>query len=393
MIHSPEAPIFKALLIILTLVVIGIGLVARYLEPRFAPKLKIWLRITAMALILSSLLDIGFTAWRALLELNPYLYGAYMTTSRHGQWVMARVTAVVVLWWLSVAPRAELQRVKRFNLDLYLHSGACLVLGLSSSMTTHAGALGEVLPVVGDLLHLFAMIVWVSAVATLALGKFAPQAGLKISQRVSSLAAWSVGVLMLTGIYQALIKLWSPALLLETQYGVTLTIKIFFYALVLGLAGLNRFYWLPLLERRHQLFPSFQTSTRIELVLLVMVLLSTATLGSTAPPERDVQLVAPVSLTEKKGVWTLTANATTPAIGGLRLEFRIEGETGYKLENEARVDLALSMPSDGMSIRQTPIRRKDGSYFLESRLGMPGEWKILIKVPGASWRIPIRLKD
>jgi putative copper export protein len=393
MIHAPEAPIFKALLLFSSLILVGAGLVARYLEPRFAMRLRLVIRVAASFLILISLTEIGFTAWRALLELSPSLYGAYMTSSRHGQWVMTRVAAVVVLWWLSSSPRVELQRFPRVKFDVWLHSAACLVVGLSLSMTTHVGASGEVLPIIGDVLHLTAMTLWVGSLACLALGKFMPKEGVLLAQRVSSIAACCVGLLTLTGIYQSLIKLWLPALLIETQYGITLTIKLLLYAVVLAFAGINRFYWMPQLTRRPQLFKGFQTATRVELSLLATVLLATATLGSTAPPERDVQLVSLVSVKEIKGVWTLEAKAVTPAIGGLRLEFRITGKDGYKLEPDARVDMNLSMPADGMTIKQNPRRRKDGWYFLDTRLGMPGEWKILIKVPGASWRIPIRFKD
>ncbi|MFN3267168.1 MAG: CopD family protein [Deinococcales bacterium] len=388
MIHSPEAPIFKALLLFCTLCVIGAGLVARYLEPRVAPRLQVFLRLTACLLIVSSLLEAGFTAWRALLELSPGLYGAYLTTSRHGQWVLVRVAVVVLLFWLGTTPRPELQRFK--NADLYLHGAACLLLGLSLSMTTHAGALGEVLPVVGDLMHLAAMTVWLAGVVFLAWSRYASQQHVP---KVSSLAAGAVGVLLLTGAYQSLIKLWNPALLLETQYGVTLVVKLLLFMLVLFFAAINRFFWIPQLKTRPKLFTQFQLTTRLESVLLCAVLLSTATLGSTAPPERDVELVVPVQHEEKIGVWTLKASATTPAIGGLRLEFQILGEPGYTLHADSRVDVSLSMPSDGMNIRQAPTRLPDGSYKLEVRLGMPGEWKIIIQVSGATWRIPIRLRD
>jgi copper resistance protein D len=387
-IHSPESPIFKALVLFCSLALVGAGLVARHLETRSAPRLQNLVRLAAVFLIVSSLVEVGFTAWRALLELSPNLYGAYLTTSRHGQWVLARVAAAVVLFWLGAMPRRELQRFK--NADIYLHSAAGLVLGLSLSMTTHAGSLGEVLPVASDLSHLFAMTIWIGGVAFLALSK---RANIQHIQRVSSLAAVAVGVLTLTGIYQSLIKLWNPALLLETQYGITLVVKLLLFTLVLGLAAANRFYWLPQLERRPKLLAPFKTSVRLELVLLCTVLLSTATLGSTAPPERDVVLVAPIQVKQKIGVWTLEASAITPAIGGLRLEFRIFGETGYSMTQDSRVDVALSMPSDGMTIRQTPTRLPNGSYRLETRLGMPGEWKIIVQVPGATWRIPIRFKD
>ena len=391
MIHAPEAPIFKALLIISSLLLIGTGLVARYLDLRLAKRLKLWIRLAAIALIASSLLDVGFTAYRALLELDPNLYGAYLTSSRHGQWVMARVAAAIVLWWLDTAPRAELQRLPR--LDAWLHAVACFGLGLSLSMTTHVGATNEVLPIAGDLLHFFAMIVWVSSVAFLSFGTFTPKDGVTQTLRVSSIAVWCVGVLTFTGVYQAVLKLWSPALLLETQYGNTMTVKLLLYAIALVLAALNRFFWLPQLTRRAALFIRFQSSVRIELAVLMTIVLATATLGSTAPPERDVQLVAPVALKQTIGVWRLEAMATTPAIGGLRLEFKIIGQDGYKLESDARVDVNLVMAVDGMNIRQQPLRRSNGSYLLESRLGMPGEWKVTIQVPGARWSIPFKVRD
>jgi copper resistance protein D len=91
------------------------------------------------------------------------------------------------------------------------------------------------------------------------LGKFIPKEGVLLTTQVSSIAAWCVGLLTLTGVYQSFIKLWLPALLIETQYGITLTIKLLFYALVLAFAAINRFYWMPQLERRPQVFTGFQT--------------------------------------------------------------------------------------------------------------------------------------
>ncbi len=394
MIHAPEAPVFKALLLISSLLLIGIGIIARHLEPRIATRWHWGIRIGAVILITSSLVDLGFTAWRALLEINPYLYGAYLTNSRHGQWVMVRVVSAVVLWWLSVKPRAELNRLPNANkIDIGLHSLASIALGLSISMTTHSGASNQVLPIFGDLMHLFAMYLWISGVALLAIHRFSPKDGIEKAKLISSVAAWSVAALTLTGVYQSLIKLWSPALLVETQYGATLSIKLFLYALVLGFAAMNRWYWMPQLEKRQNLFVRFQAATRIELALLCTVLLATATLGSTAPPERDVRLIQPIEVEEKQNIWLLKAKGITPAIGGLRLTFQIIPQPGYKLEPDARLDLNLIMPADGMSLRQNPTRKADGTYYFETRLGMPGQWKLLIKIPGAKWEIPFEVTD
>jgi copper resistance protein D len=396
MIHSPEAPFIKMLLLLSCTLLIGTGLVARYIAPRAAGAR--WWRVGFWAggavLILTSLVDVGFTAWRALLELNPQLYGAYLTNSRHGQWVMTRVVGSVALLWLGLTVHPELRRFARAALiDRVLHGLACFAVGLSLSMTTHSGSSGEVLPIAGDLVHLAAMIVWVSAVLFLAFEPLQHREGIPLTKRVSSLAAICVGALTLTGLYQGVIKLWAPALLIETQYGGLLTAKLGLFAVILTLGAANRFLWIPRFERRPQLFGRFQGVLRVEALALIAVLGTTSALGTTAPPERDVQLEAPVAFNQKQGVWTLEGKAETPAIGGVDLEFRIAGAPGYTLTEDARVEVIMLMQSDAMRLPLEIKRDANGVYRTSSRLGMKGDWQLIVRVPGATWRIPMRLRE
>ncbi len=396
MIHSFEAPYIKLLILLSSALLIGAGLVARYIAPRAAGA-RWWRRgfwIGGAVLILTSLVDVGFTAWRALLELNPQLYGAYLTNSRHGQWVMTRVVGAVVLLWLGLETRQDLQKLPRAKLiDRVLNGAACFAVALSISMTTHSGSGGEVLPVAGDLVHLLAMTVWISAVLFLAFQPMQHREGVPLTQRVSSIALICVGALTLTGLYQGALKLWAPALLVETQYGAMLMVKLGLFAVVLMFAAANRFLWIPRFERRPQLFERFQRLLRIEAVALMAVLGATSALGTTAPPERDVKLEAPVTFNQAQGVWTLKGTAVTPAIGGVNLEFEIVGQPGYKLSDDARVDATMLMTTDTMRL-PLEVRRDDtGRYRASSRLGMTGVWQLIIRVPGATWRIPMRLRE
>ena len=110
MIPSLETPIFRFALFAALVLLIGSGAYARYLEPRVAG-VTLFKRLHlfgGLLLIVGSLLDVGFTAARALGELTPYLYGAYLTRTWNGQWVMLRVVVAALLLWLALQPRAEL---------------------------------------------------------------------------------------------------------------------------------------------------------------------------------------------------------------------------------------------------------------------------------------------
>jgi putative copper export protein len=396
MIVSFDAPIFKFLYFASLVLLVGSGLYARYLEPRLA-SVKLFQRLHALGaavLIASSLLDVGFTANRALGELTPYLYGAYLTRTWNGQWVILRVILIALLAWLALRPRDELKLIPKIPpmiVDRVLHVGLTLGVCLTLTMTSHAGSRGELLPIIGDFVHLIAMLVWVSAVLYTAVYRFAtPRDGVNILERVSSVALLSVGALTLTGVYAGLVRLWDPALLSVTQYGQTLVLKVAVVAVAVVLAGINRFQWMPLLRRIPSRLPNFQRFLALEAVVLTGVLMTTSALTTTAPPERGAGLKRVITFEQTQGVWTLKGTANPTALGGVRLEFTITGQPGYTLEPDARVDAALDMSSHGMSaIAMTPRRSSDGTYTAEGFFGMTGDFDAVIRVPGATWRVTL----
>jgi putative copper export protein len=396
MIVSLDAPIFKFLYFASLVLLVGSGAYARYLEPRIA-SVTLFKRLHllgAVLLITSSLLDVGFTANRALGELSPYLYGAYLTRTWNGQWVILRVVLTALLAWLALQPRPELSLIPRVPpriVDGVLHGALCIVLCVTLSMTSHVGSRGELLPIIGDLIHLLAMLVWVSAVFFTALHRFAsPRDGVNALERVSVVAALSVAALSLTGLYAGLVRLWAPELLSITQYGQTLVLKLAIVGVALVLAAINRFQWMPLLRRLPSRFPGFQRLLALEALALTAVLMSTSALTTTAPPERGAGLKQVITFKQTQGVWTLAGTANPTALGGVRLDFRITGQLGYTLEPDARVDVALDMSSHGMSaIKLNANRSSDGRYIADGFFGMTGDFDAVIRVPGATWRVTL----
>ena len=392
MIPSLETPIFRFALFAALVLLIGSGAYARYLEPRVAG-VTLFKRLNlfgGLLLIVGSLLDVGFTAARALGELTPYLYGAYLTRTWNGQWVMLRVVVAALLLWLALQPRAELKlipRVSPVTLDRVLHATLAGLLMLTLSMTSHVGSRGEVLPIIGDWLHLLAMLTWVSAIFYTALHKFpAPRDGVNVLERVSSLGVLAVGLLSLTGVYASLVRLWAPELLSVTQYGQTLVLKIALVAVTLVIAGFNRFLWMPMLRRIPSRFPRFQRVLTLEAGMLSAVLIATSALGTTAPPERGAGLKQPMSFVQTKNAITLKGIANPTALGGVRLEFTITPSPAPT----DRVDIALDMSTHGMSAIGLTLERLGGNRFAANGFfGMTGDFDAVITSEDTAWRVTL----
>ncbi len=135
--------------------------------------------------------------------------------------------------------------------------GATLV-ALTMSLTGHAADWGDLtVPVLVDWFHLLAISTWVGGLFTLGfvprpsllpLGKGEmPQRLDSIARRFSRMAACCATVFLATGLYNSWVQVASLPPLVTTAYGWTLLAKLALVGVALMLAGLNRYYFLPLL--------------------------------------------------------------------------------------------------------------------------------------------------
>jgi putative copper export protein len=198
----------------------------------------------------------------------PFIW-QYANTTQHGSMIFVRLALALVLLIVSLSPQWR---------------GKAVVFGLASlgflatfAALAHATIMRGNVGLITDLTHMTAATLWVSAVL---FGAFTPitRAGL---QRVSSLGLLSVVLLVGTGLYAGLLHINSISLLVGSSYGRILLLKLTLFTLVLCLAALNRWYFMPrLLERETR----FRQILLTEAFLLVGVLLVTAMLTTTAPP-------------------------------------------------------------------------------------------------------------
>jgi putative copper export protein len=133
-----------------------------------------------------------------------------------------------------------------------------ILIALTTSLSGHAADWGDVtLPVLIDWLHLLAVSTWIGGLFTLGFvlhpsltppGTEEPTRSLaSIAGRFSTMAACCVAVFLPAGLYNAWLQVTSLSPLVSTSYGRTLLLKLSLVGLVLMIAALNRYYFVPLL--------------------------------------------------------------------------------------------------------------------------------------------------
>jgi copper transport protein len=155
-------------------------------------------------------------------------------------------------------------------------------LSLSSHQATEPGSssLSELV----DWVHLLAASVWVGGVVTLALLVWpaAPELRRRAFIGFSRLAVAVVGILVLAGVYLAVVRLPALSDLWETGYGNVLLLKLAIVAIALAWGGVHHMFVRPRLEAGRQ--PRVRASLLGESAIAVGVLLAAAVLTNVAPP-------------------------------------------------------------------------------------------------------------
>jgi putative copper resistance protein D len=175
---------------------------------------------------------------------------------------------------------------------------AALLLG-SLAWTGHAvGTVGALaIPhVLGDALHCLAAGAWVGGLVPLALllaaaGRHDDPPWDKLAyvatRRFSLLGIISVATLIATGLLNAWILVGSIEALVRTEHGRLLQMKLGLFALMLGLAAVNRLHWTPRLARasppRTQALRQLMRNSVIEAGLGLAVFIAVGALGTVHP--------------------------------------------------------------------------------------------------------------
>lgn len=253
-------------------------------------------------------------------------------------------------------------------------------VGLSLAMTGHAAtASPEELTRPAIFLHGLAVAFWIGALAPLAaLVSKSPAAALPVVIRFSRIAAPVVGVLALTGLALAIVQLEKPSALVETRYGLILSIKLALVLVLLALAALNRFRLTPALAGDHKPAPALKRSIVLECAIALGIFTVVAGWRFTPPP-RTIVPETPLAIhihTDRAMFQVLVS----PGKAGID-DFVLQLMTGEGAVLEAKeATLTLSLPERGIE----PIERN-------ASLGPDGYWHVRkVELPFAGrWHMRI----
>lgn len=235
-------------------------------------------------LVAASAADVALTIHQVLGRVDTALLLDYLPATRHGRATLVRLALVppaAALGWMrpvgAMPMRARLVAV-----------GLAIPLAASFSWTSHAAAMGGTPPLLADLAHLGAAVVWGGSLGYLALSPAwaAPDAAAALRgplRRLSRVGVVSVGVLALTGTVGALTHLQDPARFAASSYGVTLYVKLALVVVIVAIAAGHRRVLLPALEA-HGATARLRRAVRVEAAVLVAVLAATGILTTRAVP-------------------------------------------------------------------------------------------------------------
>lgn len=227
--------------------------------------------VAAVLLVLQYLMEPA----RMLGELSGMLDAQLHSIALHSRAALVLALRLLGLLLLALALRRQAAQMRRLGVP-----GAVLIALSFAAIghSTESPQRGLLMPLVG--LHLLVVEFWFGALLPLILlaGREQAASAAAVVERFSRLAAWLVPLILVAGLVLAarLLPDWSA---LSGPYATGLLLKLIAFVLLMGLAALNKWRLGPALAqggagaRR-----AFTRSVVVELVLIVLVLMGTATL-------------------------------------------------------------------------------------------------------------------
>jgi putative copper export protein/mono/diheme cytochrome c family protein len=342
-------------------------------------------------LVLGTAAEAAGVVTRALGVFDLARVPGYLMETTHGNAVLARVGLALVI--AALGPVG----VDRPAIDRPAFAVAATMLLATFSLTSHAAGTGRLFPIAVDLLHLAAMAAWAGTLLYLAwLPLWSPRAAARDLPRslwrVSSLGLTAVVVLGATGVVAAAQHLWGPPALVRTPYGHALLAKVALFAVVLAVAGANRWVLLPS-AARPRVLAAFGRLVRVEALLLLGVLVATGVLTTRPLPQTPVTLAQVTSFRETAGPWIVRGSVSPRGAEGFDLEISVLDERGAPPSDDVRVRLVLTMLDHEMApVQVTATRLGRGAYRATVPLVMAGTWQVAIEVPGGVARVPLQAR-
>jgi copper transport protein len=253
-------------------------------------------------------------------------------------------------------------------------------VGLSLAMTGHAAtAPPEMLTRPAIFLHGLGVAFWIGALAPLTVLVSKPTAAtLALVNRFSRIAMPVVAALALTGLLIAIIQLENLSALVETSYGIILSIKLGLVLSLLALAALNRLRLAPALARDQKAASALKRSILLECGAALGIFAVVAGWRFTPPP-RTIVPETPLAIhihTDKAMFQVLVS----PGKAGID-DFVLQLMTGEATPLKAKeATLTLSLPERGIEPMERDAELGPDGYWHVRKVELPfaGRWHVRI---------------
>ncbi|KRR12383.1 copper resistance CopC/CopD family protein [Bradyrhizobium valentinum] len=244
-------------------------------------------------------------------------------------------------------------------------------------------------------LHGLSVTFWVGALAPLAAMALQRDSALLWALRTfSSLAVWVVGVVVLAGVVLAVIQLESFRALIETKYGIILSIKLVLVAGLLALAALNRYRLTPAVMRNYENTRPLLQSILAECVLVVAIFAVVAGWRFTPPPRALAAAAkAPLAVHIHTDTAMFQVLISPGRVGVDNFVLQLMNGDASPL-NAKEATLTLSLPERGIEpIERNATLGPDGYWHVTNvPLPLRGRWHMRIEALVTDFR-KVTLED
>lgn len=280
----------------------------------------------------------------------------------------------------------------RMKLNWQLAAAALVVALLSQLISGHTRSKDPTwLMFIADAIHLLAAAMWIGGIVLLALGlanrwggrAFADEQNASRSvTRFSTVAAYLSAAVAVSGVTMAITILRSWDALFDTDYGMSLMIKVGAVAVVILLAAGNRFWFVPHLPAGSALL-WLRRLVIAELVILLVVVGVTSKLVQQDPnvaagPVNGVLYEAQSTLDTEH---TLSLKIVHGDSSDLEMTAQILDESGDVVIIEDGIEIAWFHPDKEVGPITYTLAWDPGSssYRATGRIPLSGDWRVTVR--------------